>query len=139
MLEGFCFRLFFYDEELVMFYSFSPMNSPDEADWPLFWVVETACYAYFREFLGKDEFADNVRVWRNLRTSECLVCNEEILNKEFKRKAWRILSSAVKNFHKYPGEHDLDECLDRKKLMSCIRRSTSFRQFLRLHFGDDLW
>ena len=115
-----------------MFYSFSPMNSPDEADWSLFWVVETACYAYFREFLGKGEFADMVRIWRILRTSECLTCNEEIRNKEFKRKAWSVLSSAVENFRKYPGEHDLDECLDRKKLMSCIRRSTSFRQFLRL-------
>lgn len=113
-----------------MFYSFSPMNSPDEADWPLFWMVETACYAYFREWLGNDEFTDMARIWRTLRTSECLVCNEEILNKEFKRKAWSVLSSAVKNFRKCPNGYDLDECLDRKKLMSCIRQSTSFRQFL---------
>lgn len=115
-----------------MFYAFSPMNSQDESDGPLFWEVETACYAYFREWTGNDEFTDMIRIWRSLRTSECPVCNDEIRNKEFKRKAWRILSAAVKNYRKCPGKYDLDECLDRKKLMSCIRQSTSFRQFLRL-------
>lgn len=114
-----------------MFYSCIPCCSSNKEDWPLIWVVETVCLAYFREYHGASAWCDFVAVWRMLKKWGRAYGRREFNDPIQRQKVWCWVVETVLSLREM--EVGIESGVIRPvgcKLKECIDGSMSFRKFL---------